>query len=145
MDNLGERLKQERTRLGMSQEEFGAVGGVKKVAQSNYETGKRFPDSQYLERLAASGVDIQFVVTGFRLGTVAQPNGLPAVESSPIDVEQLMRIVERLDAIATDAGKRLPAAMLVEIAADVYNYFQQEEGLEDDEKLNRTLKLVVNR
>lgn len=131
--------------MGMSQEEFGAVGGVKKVAQSNYETGKRFPDSQYLERLAAAGVDIQFVVTGFRLDAVAQPNGLSAGESSPIDVEQLMRIVERLDAIATEAGKRLPATKLVEIAADVYNYLQQEEGDQDDEKLNRTLKLVVNR
>jgi phage repressor protein C with HTH and peptisase S24 domain len=83
VDNLGERLKQERTRLGMSQEEFGAVGGVKKVAQSNYETGKRFPDSQYLERLAAAGVDIQFVVSGFRLDNPSQPLEQPASEPGP--------------------------------------------------------------
>jgi len=145
VDNFGERLKQARTRLGMSQEEFGAVGGVKKVAQSNYETGKRFPDSQYLARLAEAGVDIQFVVSGFRLDIVSKPSDLPASESAPIDVAQLVRIAERLDATAKEAGKRLPLKTLVEIAADVYNYFQQEEGVQDDEKLNRTLKLVVNR
>lgn len=66
MSNSGERLRQERMRLDMSQEEFGAAGGVKKVAQSNYETGKRFPDSQYLEKVAALGVDIRYVVTGIR-------------------------------------------------------------------------------
>ncbi|SDJ88749.1 XRE family transcriptional regulator [Billgrantia gudaonensis] len=92
MSNLGERLRQERIRLGMSQEEFGAVGGVKKVAQSNYETGKRFPDSQYMERLAASGVDIQFVVSGIHSGnsqTAAPPAAYRVDSSEPAETHSL--------------------------------------------------------
>lgn len=144
--NLGERLRLERTRLGLSQEAFGEAGGVKKFAQSNYERGKRSPDGLYLERVAKIGVDVQFVLTGSRSVSEAQPLEISSGEFSPIDVAQLVRIVERLDAIATEAGKRLPATKLIEIAADVYNYLQQEEeGAQDDEKLNRTLKLVVNR
>ncbi|SDK67110.1 XRE family transcriptional regulator [Billgrantia gudaonensis] len=66
LSNIGERLREERTRLGLSQTAFGEVGGVKKFAQSNYETGKRHPDALYLESLAKIGVDIQYVVSGIR-------------------------------------------------------------------------------
>ncbi|MGQ7242797.1 XRE family transcriptional regulator [Salinicola sp. V024] len=73
LSNIGERLRQERTRLGMSQEDFGAIGGVKKVAQSNYETGKRHPDTAYLERILQIGVDVHFVLYGSRLDITASP------------------------------------------------------------------------
>ena len=43
--NLFERLKEERERMGLSQEKFGAIGGVKKLAQINYEKGERNADS----------------------------------------------------------------------------------------------------
>lgn len=62
--NLGERLRQERTRLGLSQAAFGDAGGVKKFAQSNYENGKRHPDALYLESVSKIGADIQYIVTG---------------------------------------------------------------------------------
>lgn len=68
--SIGARLKEERKRLGFDQEPFGNLGGVKSVAQSNYETGKRFPDAVYLEKVAAAGVDVLYVVTGKRSLTV---------------------------------------------------------------------------
>lgn len=88
MSNFGERLRQERIRLDMSQEAFGAAGGVKKVAQSNYETGKRYPDGQYLERVSGIGVDIQFVVTGIRSdnseGESTRPSARLVSDGSPV-------------------------------------------------------------
>ncbi|MCL7930453.1 hypothetical protein [Halomonas llamarensis] len=108
--------------------------------------GRQKCSADLVARLAPLGVDIFYVMTGQRSDPLGgQPSEVPGSDKTPIDVEQLVRIAERLDAIASEVGKRLPAATLVEIAADVYNYFQQEAGLEDDEKLNRTLKLVVNR
>ncbi|MGL4486488.1 MAG: XRE family transcriptional regulator [Yersinia sp. (in: enterobacteria)] len=62
--NIGERLRKERERLGLSQLAFGELGGVKKLAQLNYEKGDRYPDAQYLAALARFGVDVQYVVTG---------------------------------------------------------------------------------
>lgn len=54
--------------MGLSQEKFGALGGVKKLAQINYEKGERHPDSAYLAAIAAAGVDVLYVLTGERDG-----------------------------------------------------------------------------
>lgn len=64
MNTIGERLLQERKRLKLSQAQFGEAGGVQKRAQINYEAGERSPDAAYLERIAALGVDVQYVITG---------------------------------------------------------------------------------
>lgn len=146
MSSIGERLRDERVRLGFSQGELGAAAGVTKNTQLLYESDKRSPKADYLLALHGIGVNTHFVLTGSRSITSGdEPLSLPVGGSGSVDVEQLVRIADRLDAIAQAAGKRLPVAKLVEIAADVYNYFQHEEGIEDEEKLNRTLKLVVSR
>lgn len=63
-NTFGERLRQERGRLNLTQEAFAAIGGVKKLAQINYEQGKTFPDAGYLIALSSVGVDIGYVVLG---------------------------------------------------------------------------------
>lgn len=64
--NFGERLKEERRRLGFNQEDFGAIGGVAKTTQLNYEKGSRYPDAPYLAAVATAGLDVLYVVTGRR-------------------------------------------------------------------------------
>ncbi|MFY2089921.1 helix-turn-helix domain-containing protein [Achromobacter xylosoxidans] len=64
--SIGERLREERKRIGLDQGPFGNIGGVQTVAQSNYENGKRMPDASYLEKVAAAGVDVLYVLTGTR-------------------------------------------------------------------------------
>jgi transcriptional regulator with XRE-family HTH domain len=59
---LGARLLEERLRLGLTQEEFAALGGVKLGAQYLYEKGKRSPNADYLVRLRAAGVDLAYVL-----------------------------------------------------------------------------------
>lgn len=58
------RLRQERRRLRMSQAEFAVLGGVQSQAQLHYEKGSRRPNSDYLIAIAASGVDVQYLITG---------------------------------------------------------------------------------
>ena len=58
---VGERLKHERKRLGMSQEVFGAVGGVQRVTQYLYEQGDRSPTLEYLLRVVSAGVDLGYL------------------------------------------------------------------------------------
>lgn len=72
MNSIGERLKEERERLGLSQEAFGEIGGVKKLAQRNYEKGNRMPDAGYLASIAEVGVDVMYVLTGQRNAPVQQ-------------------------------------------------------------------------
>lgn len=61
-NTFGERLREERLRLGLTQDAFGAVGGVKKLAQISYEQDKRYPDVGYMIALAAIGVDVGYVM-----------------------------------------------------------------------------------
>lgn len=66
MLNIGERLKEERVRLGYNQGDFAAIAGVAKTSQFNYEKGERSPDAAYLAAVAEKGVDVLYVVTGRR-------------------------------------------------------------------------------
>ncbi|HEX8591770.1 MAG TPA: helix-turn-helix transcriptional regulator [Pseudomonas sp.] len=71
MDHMGDRLKEERGKTGLSQQGFAALGGVEANAQSHYESGKRVPKADYLAAIAKGGVDILYVVLGKRTPTAA--------------------------------------------------------------------------
>lgn len=73
--NFSERLREERKKLGLSQEEFALVAGVKKLAQGNYEKGERHPDSRYLAAIAAAGADVLYILTGQRADGQAMDAG----------------------------------------------------------------------
>ncbi len=73
MVSIGERLREERHRLELSQPAFAEVGGVTKKTQMLYESGARAPDATYLAALAAAGVDVLYVLTGQRGGVVLTP------------------------------------------------------------------------
>lgn len=66
MNTIGSRLREERLRLGLSQDEFAAVGGVLRRAQSNYESDERSPDAKYLRAIADIGVDVLYILRGKR-------------------------------------------------------------------------------
>ncbi|WP_121863194.1 helix-turn-helix transcriptional regulator [Burkholderia sp. Nafp2/4-1b] len=66
MGSLGERLREERIRIGLSQKEFGAIAGMTKQTQFNYEAGTRSPDVIYLMALRSVGIDLWYVLTGER-------------------------------------------------------------------------------
>lgn len=64
-NTIGQRLREERKRLGLSQEEFGRIGGVKKLAQINYEKDLRTPSYKYFDNLRENQeIDIEYILTG---------------------------------------------------------------------------------
>lgn len=156
MSTTGERLREERERLGLSQSAFGELGGVLKRAQINYEKGERQPDAAYLSAIADAGADVLYILTGANRQTSAglpdaagssnarAPAHLPAGEPTPIDADRLARIVEMLEAAAKQAGRRWPVKKLIAVAAEVYNALGQDSALEEPQ-VERILKLVVNR
>ena len=64
--SLCDRLREVRKEMGLSQTEFAAIGGVMLNSQGLYERGKRSPDTAYLERIAAAGADVVYILTGVR-------------------------------------------------------------------------------
>lgn len=65
--SIGSRLREERVKLSMTQERFGAVGGVNTDAQYKYERGVRIPKADYLANISSLGADIYYITTGSRL------------------------------------------------------------------------------
>lgn len=61
---IGERLKAERERLGMTQEAFAGLAGAKRRTLVDWEKGVSSPTTAQLSALAAVGVDVLYVVTG---------------------------------------------------------------------------------
>lgn len=66
MNNFATRLKEERTRLGLSQAAFAEKIGIHRNTQIKYESGEREPDIAYLEGIEKIGIDGQYVMTGVR-------------------------------------------------------------------------------
>lgn len=63
---LPERLRLERKRMGLRQDEFGKLGNVSKTAQYLYESGRNWPTLEYLEALRIGGVDVAYIASGVR-------------------------------------------------------------------------------
>lgn len=74
--DIGERLKEERIRLGYNQLDFAAIGGATKNSQLNWEQGKQAPNAEFLALVGAIGVDVRYVL----LGKLAE-NALPDDEN----------------------------------------------------------------
>jgi transcriptional regulator with XRE-family HTH domain len=64
MESLSSRLRDERKRLCLTQAAFAKIGGVAANAQVHYESGSRCPKADYLQRISAVGVDINYVISG---------------------------------------------------------------------------------
>lgn len=95
MSTVGERLREERLRLGLSQAELGTAAGVQKQAQLKYEKGERAPDTSYLVAIADAGADVQYIVTGVRQG---QGIGESAVHRAVLDAVELLSLEKKIDA-----------------------------------------------
>lgn len=67
--SAGERLREERDRLGLNQTDFGVQAGVSRGTQKAYELETSSPDISYLMALQGMGVDVQYVLTGMRIST----------------------------------------------------------------------------
>ena len=70
MNTIADRIREERKKLGLSQDDFSKLAGIVQKTQSNYESGKRSPDTDYLLAIGNIGVDIGYVITGRRSVTL---------------------------------------------------------------------------
>ena len=63
-EGFAARLKSERIRLGLTQEQFAVLGGVGRFSQSLYEAGVRAPSGDYLLGVADHGVSLDYLFNG---------------------------------------------------------------------------------
>jgi len=106
---IGARLKEERMRVGMSQAEIAALGGLSNKTQLSYESDARSPDANYLAALAKVGVDVLYVITGVR----ALPSTTPEDEAELLDSFRQLNEVGRAAIQASVNGFLLAGTMTI--------------------------------
>lgn len=79
---FGERLRSERERLGLSQPDMAALGGVKPRTYQDWERGIAVVSAEFLSAADEHGIDAAYVVTGRPSLTGAAP--APAVSADAI-------------------------------------------------------------
>lgn len=81
--SIGERLREIRTEMQLSQTEFAEIAaragvpGATRQSQANYEKGRQMPSAAYLAAIAEAGADVLYVVTGHRTPAVTDQSYLP--------------------------------------------------------------------
>lgn len=63
---VANRIREERERLGLSQEEFAPLARIKRATQIFYESNSRHPSTRYFGHLEQNGIDIAFILFGSR-------------------------------------------------------------------------------
>ena len=71
--HTGDRIKEERERLGFNQADFAALAGATRKTLFNWESGAASPNTAALAAWADAGLDVLYVVTGQRTGGVSAP------------------------------------------------------------------------
>lgn len=71
MQTIGSRLKAERDRIGLSQNDICNLTGVSRKSLFNYENDERSPDAEFLSILEKNGFDIGFIICGKVSGDIS--------------------------------------------------------------------------
>ena len=69
---IGERLPEERQRLRLSQQALADLIGGVRLSIVKYESGRSSPAAETLAAMEAIGIDVRYVLTGFR----TSPSGI---------------------------------------------------------------------
>lgn len=104
---IGERLKEERERLRLTQPAIASAADTTKQTQHAYETDRTPPKASYLAAIAILGVDVAYVITGERaLNTARTPMEVALLENyrhSPAEVQRGVSMLLAQTSGATDS------------------------------------------
>jgi transcriptional regulator with XRE-family HTH domain len=99
MFSIGQRLREERERLNLSQDSLGEALGVDRRVIRNYEGNKTSPRADQLAKMMGLGADILYIVSGKRV--LIEMKEPPTGDSSP--AEQLATYIRGLTLSDSDA------------------------------------------
>lgn len=132
---IGERLKEERERLKLSQSAFAALAGASKGSQIAWEKKDGpSPSAADLERFAAAGADVLYIITGKRTPAAGQ--------SPPVNVDVLRQVIEGVEEILSTSRRKPEPGKKAEAIVLLYEHFhiagRVERGF-----IERQLRLVA--
>lgn len=133
---IGDRLKAERVRAGLTLEQAGAVVGKSKQAISQIERGvTKNPEAATLEPLARHlGVSLQWLMTGKGSREAAAAPAAPSQLQRP-DPVILIETLDFLEKAYGGLGKEFSLRVDADLFADAYEWFVEDDRPIDERNL----------
>lgn len=107
----------------MTQPDFGALAGIGKQSQINYESGKRSPDAEYLAAIANSGVDVLYILTGEHRSSVPLPE---AIQLPARLRERLIAAISAVEAGLEAVNRIAPPKVKAELIMAAYDILSRD-------------------
>ena len=120
--SFGDRLEEERSRLGLKKGQMAEAGNVAPSTYTSYLQGDRIPDLNALVAWAGAGVDPLYVALGRRMPDLLAP-----------EEEMILSGYRRLDArgragvLALIGGMQAPASTSIRVGGNVGQYFEGDQ------------------
>lgn len=105
---IGERLKEERELLGLTQPQFAEAAGAAKRTLIDWEKGATAPNAVQLSALREIGVDVLYVLTGERNPTHAMRRGVQLAQQRLNQQQQSMK--QAIGLLQSGGGMPVPPA-----------------------------------
>ena len=106
----GERLREERERLGWTQVDAADTAGIRREMWGRYERGVAAPGADVLQALARSGVDIMYLLSGVRSSALTPEEAALLDNYRHVDREDQAAARRLLDSLAQPKVTRKKSA-----------------------------------
>jgi transcriptional regulator with XRE-family HTH domain len=112
--SIGERLREERERLDLSQSQMAELAknlgakGATRQSQALYEKGEQSPSAAYIAAITTSGADVLYILTGQRgapPAPVLSPRQLALLDNYDHAPEDGKKIIEGTASLAAQSAK----------------------------------------
>ncbi|MDK3025543.1 hypothetical protein QO239_23390 [Cupriavidus taiwanensis] len=126
----------------MSQQALADRIGASKTGLQANEAGKSVPGGQILASMYSLGISVDWLLSGEGEMLLSDARAGAHIPPSPLDVELLQVVLDRLEEKIAATGKRVSSKKKAELAALLYDYIV-ETGRAEGPSVERILRLVA--
>lgn len=131
LENIGERLSEERRRAALSQAAIAEIGGITVKTQVLYEKSERFPDARYLAAIAQHNLDVQYILTAVR-----SEDALSVEEVAVVNSFRQLDARGRAGVLALLSGIQPAPVQRVRVKGDVGQFIEGDVHLAEPFTIN---------
>jgi len=133
--SIGNRIAEERKRIGHSQDEWASLTGIHRNTQIKYENGDVVPNANYLAVIDGVGADVSYIVTGEKAITVRDKEALSR------ECAIISNVVELLEGTLVKVGKSLSPQKKARAASMLFR-LAYPSGLVTDQMVEEIINLA---
>lgn len=128
-DHVGERLKQARSRLGLTQQALADRGGISRMTQVSYESGNGADlSTDYLRAVQDTGIDVPYVLFGHGGEDILKAGGAAYGINWPL----LQQVHEDVEYFCLRAAPKCPASYRWKLAREIYEIMVKNQRGESE-------------